>query len=65
VSKKIRDAQLGQYNYILTVGDREVECLNIAVRTRDNVVHGQMEVDAFLKIITQECSEKQLTSPMV
>jgi threonyl-tRNA synthetase len=62
VSKKIRAAQLAQYNYILTVGDKEVEAQCVSVRTRDNVVHGEMQLDALLKIMSQERAEKRLTS---
>lgn len=63
VSKKIRDAQINLYNYILTVGDKEVEAKNISVRTRDNVVHGAMEVDSFLEKIMKERETRALTSP--
>jgi len=64
VGKKVREAQLEQYNYILTVGDKEVEEKNISVRTRDNVVHGQMDIDAFLSLINGERAQKSLCSPL-
>ena len=44
VNKKIRNAQLMQYNYMLTVGDKEMENRTIALRTRDNVVHGENDI---------------------
>jgi len=62
VSKKVRTAQLEQYNYILTVGDREIEDGTISVRTRDNVVHGAMDVDTFLQKINTERQQKSLCS---
>lgn len=62
VSKKVRTAQLEQYNYILTVGDKEVEDKNVAVRTRDNVVHGQMEIGDLLKLLCKERDERSLSS---
>eukprot|EP00004_Rigifila_ramosa_P013956 TRINITY_DN3130_c0_g1_i2.p1 TRINITY_DN3130_c0_g1~~TRINITY_DN3130_c0_g1_i2.p1 ORF type:complete len:809 (+),score=227.02 TRINITY_DN3130_c0_g1_i2:156-2429(+) len=40
LAKKIREAQLAQYNYILVVGQEEVEAGTANMRTRDNVVHG-------------------------
>eukprot|EP00164_Ancoracysta_twista_P005538 GFYU01007596.1.p1 GENE.GFYU01007596.1~~GFYU01007596.1.p1 ORF type:complete len:734 (-),score=272.81 GFYU01007596.1:489-2657(-) len=40
MQKKVREAQLAQYNYILVVGDDEKEKKVVNVRTRDNVVHG-------------------------
>jgi len=49
VSKKIRNAQLEKVNYILTIGDKEVENKTIALRTRDNVVHGEISVEEFVK----------------
>lgn len=63
VSKKVRNAQLLQVNYMLTVGDQEVENKTIALRTRDNVVHGEMQLEDFLKKCTIEYKERQLTSP--
>ncbi len=56
VSKKIRLAQLEQVNYMLTIGDKEVENQTISLRSRDNVVHGEMALDAFISKIQQEKS---------
>ncbi len=64
VGKKVREAQLEQCNYILTVGDKEVDEQNISVRTRDNVVHGQMDTDAFLALIVEERQKRSLCSPL-
>ena len=44
VDLKIRMTQLAQYNYILVVGKEEVTKGTVNVRTRDNVVHGEMEL---------------------
>jgi threonyl-tRNA synthetase len=60
VSKKIRNAQLSQANYILTIGDKELESKNINVRTRDNVVHGEMEISSFIEALKKERETKQL-----
>ena len=54
VSKKIREAQLMQYNYMITVGDREVEHKNVALRTRDNFVLGEISFENFLETIDKE-----------
>jgi len=62
VSKKVRNAQLSQYNYILTVGDNEVEHQTVTVRTRDNVIHGEQNVEQFLAILLQEIDEKSVIS---
>ncbi len=46
--KKVREAQLAQYNYILVVGDEEVAKETVNVRTRDNVQHGTKTVAELL-----------------
>jgi threonyl-tRNA synthetase len=63
VSKKVRNAQLAQVNYILTVGDQEAESGTASLRTRDNVVHGQIEIDSFIEILKKERQERALESP--
>lgn len=62
VSKKVRTAQLLKINYMLTVGDNEIENKTISLRTRDNVVHGEIKLDEFLKKLTIEKDTKALMS---
>jgi threonyl-tRNA synthetase len=62
VAKKIRNAQLSQINYMLTIGDVEMENKTLSVRTRENKVVGEMSVEAFLQAITKEFEEKSLVS---
>ena len=62
VSKKVRNAQLAQVNYMLTIGDKEVENNTINLRTRDNVVHGELNIDEFIKKIDIERNQRQLQS---
>ena len=62
VNKKIRNAQLMQYNYMLTVGDKEFENRTINLRTRDNVVHGEVELKNFISSLEKENATKSLTS---
>jgi len=63
VSKKVRNAQLTQINYILTVGDQEMEHKTANLRTRDNVVHGEIEIDSFIEKLHKEKNERSLVSP--
>ncbi len=42
--KKIRTAQLSQYNFILVVGEKEMENKSVNIRTRDNDVHGEKSI---------------------
>lgn len=54
VSKKVRLAQLMQVNYMLTVGDQEVANNTISLRSRDNVVHGELSLQEFVAKIEEE-----------
>lgn len=63
VGKKVRQAQLDQVNYILTVGDKEAETGTASLRTRDNVVHGEVNMDSFLEMLDQEQRTRSLVSP--
>ena len=54
MQKKVREAQLEQYNYILVIGAEEVASRTVNVRTRDNVVHGAVELAEFVARIAEE-----------
>lgn len=45
IAKKIRNAQLEQFNFILVLGEKERQTNTANVRTRDGTVHGQFDVD--------------------
>lgn len=62
VSKKVRNAQLAQVNYILTVGDQELEHRTLNLRTRENFVLGELSLEQFLESIKNEFNQKSLTS---
>ncbi|XP_019764650.2 threonine--tRNA ligase 1, cytoplasmic isoform X2 [Dendroctonus ponderosae] len=49
LNKKIRNAQLAQFNFILVVGDKEKSSNTVNVRTRDNVVHGEISVSGLVE----------------
>ncbi|KAF6005437.1 hypothetical protein F1559_005006 [Cyanidiococcus yangmingshanensis] len=57
LAKKIREAQLAQYNYILVVGEKEQADGTVNVRTRDNEVHGERTVDSLISEFKQ-CMER-------
>lgn len=51
MNKKIRNAQLAHYNFILVVGEKERARNTVNVRTRDNKVHGEFTVtDLIVKL---------------
>lgn len=53
LNKKIRNAQLAQYNFILVVGEKEMSSETVNVRTRDNKVHGERTVSATIERLLQ------------
>src|SRR3989344_454000 len=65
VGKKVRNAQLLKVNYMLTVGDKEIENKTVALRTRDNIVHGEVDISDFLAKVIKERDERALMSPFV
>jgi len=49
LAKKVREAQLAQYNFILVVGQAEVDERSVNVRTRENAVQGSQPLLEFRK----------------
>ncbi|KAE9020757.1 putative threonine--tRNA ligase 1, cytoplasmic [Phytophthora fragariae] len=48
LNKRVREAQVAGYNYILVVGDKEQAAQEINIRTRDNQVHGAKPLADFI-----------------
>ncbi|MGV8162729.1 MAG: threonine--tRNA ligase [Candidatus Nanoarchaeia archaeon] len=59
MNKKIRNAQIDQINYIIVVGDKESESNTVNVRTRDNVVHGEKDINSFVAELLEEIKNKK------
>ncbi|RHY23464.1 hypothetical protein DYB32_009187 [Aphanomyces invadans] len=57
LNKRIRDAQVAGYNYILVVGTNEVQSGQVTVRTRDNVVQGATPLASFVLHCQQEVAQ--------
>eukprot|EP00197_Chlamydomonas_leiostraca_P002015 CAMPEP_0202857222 /NCGR_PEP_ID=MMETSP1391-20130828/251_1 /ASSEMBLY_ACC=CAM_ASM_000867 /TAXON_ID=1034604 /ORGANISM="Chlamydomonas leiostraca, Strain SAG 11-49" /LENGTH=715 /DNA_ID=CAMNT_0049536001 /DNA_START=82 /DNA_END=2229 /DNA_ORIENTATION=+ len=62
MQKKVREAQLAQYNYILVVGEEERKARTVNVRTRDNVVHGMFKLEELNEILVEELKTRSLAS---
>ena len=62
IGKKVRNAQLNKINYILTIGDKEVENGLLSVRTRDGVVHEEVDLNSFIDRLQEEKKSKKLES---
>ncbi len=54
VGKKVREAQLLKANYIVTIGDKEVDSKKIAVRTRAGEVQFGVAVEKFVQSLLKE-----------
>lgn len=61
MQKKVREAQLAQFNYILVVGEAEREARTVNVRTRDNAVHGMHALGDVIAVMRREVEGKSLT----
>lgn len=55
--KKVRNAQLAQYNYQLVVGEKEKENRSVNVRTRDNKIEGEIKLEDLVTKLTTEIRE--------
>jgi threonyl-tRNA synthetase len=57
LNKKVREAQVAQYNFILVVGEKEVTAGTVNIRTRENQVTGEKSLAdaiAFFKALDAE-----------
>ena len=61
MQKKVREAQLEQFNYILVCGESEKVNRTVNVRTRDNKVHGEHKVEDLITVLNKERSTRSLT----
>ena len=60
MGKKVREAQLEKVNYIVTIGDKEVEKKNLAVRNRKGENKFDVNVDEFIEQLVQEIENKEI-----
>lgn len=49
--KKVRNAQVAQYNFQFVVGKNEVENGSVNIRTRENKVEGEMKSDEMIEML--------------
>lgn len=54
IQKKVREAQLAQYNYILVVGEEEANTGQVSVRVRDKGDHSVMSIESLLDHFKEE-----------
>ena len=58
IGKKIREAQMEKNQYMLVIGDQEIEAGTVAVRSRREGDLGAMPVDTLLARLQTEVAEK-------
>ena len=58
ISKKIREAQLDKFNYVITIGDKEEENKTLAIRTRDGKVKFGVNIEDFIREIREEINKR-------
>lgn len=58
IGKKVRDAQIQRFNYIITVGENELKDNKIAVKKRDEKEITITDLDSFTKKLHQEIKER-------
>ena len=56
-NKKVRTAQIAQYNYQFVVGKGEVANGTVNIRTRDNEVKGEIKIDDMVAMLKQDVAE--------
>ncbi|OMO89904.1 hypothetical protein COLO4_19527 [Corchorus olitorius] len=54
IQKKVREAQLAQFNYILVVGEEESKTNAVSVRVRDLGDHSSMSIEGLLQLFKDE-----------
>ncbi len=59
LGKKIREAQLQQVNYILVVGDKEIQENTVNIRTREGGVQGTKGIDVFIGELLDEVAKRR------
>ena len=59
LNKKLRNAQIAQYNFQLVVGKSEVENGTVNIRTRENKVEGEMKADEMIEMFKRLRAEHQ------
>lgn len=60
LDKKIRNAELQKINYIIVVGDKEIQNNTINVRTRDNHIIGEKQIQEFINELLDEIKTKKI-----
>ena len=59
IGKKVREASIDRFNYMITVGENEAKEKMIAVKTRDEKEIVKMKVEEFIEKLNAEIESKK------
>ncbi len=59
IGKKVRDASIERFNYIVTIGDKEVKNKKIAVKRRDEKEIYDFDLEEFVSILKSEIESRK------
>ncbi|MBS3135223.1 threonine--tRNA ligase [Candidatus Woesearchaeota archaeon] len=59
ISKKVREAQLSRFNYVITIGDKEEDSNALAVRTRNGDVRFNVRLNEFIREVKEKAEKKE------
>ena len=59
MDRKVRDAQLEKFNYMITIGDKEEEKKTLAVRSRDGKVKFGVKLEDFIEELKEMIKERK------
>jgi threonyl-tRNA synthetase len=59
IGYKIREAQLQKVNYMLILGDKEIESESVSVRSHSEGDKGSVKLDKFIDELTDEIKSKR------
>ena len=63
IGKKVRQAQIElKFNYILVIGDKEIESESFNIRTRENKQISDLSLNVFIQKLKEEEKNRSLTS---
>ncbi|EUB58347.1 Threonine--tRNA ligase, cytoplasmic [Echinococcus granulosus] len=62
LNKKVRNGQLAQYNFILVVGEKELNNGTVNVRSRENKVLGEHTVEHLIERFKEFCATKTVSA---
>jgi threonyl-tRNA synthetase len=60
IGKKVREARHERFNYIVTIGEKEVKAKTLAVKSRAGDMNFGVKIDDFLKELRKEIDDKEI-----